>query len=218
MKVMFTGSRSLKTLPDEVIRDLRECAIKNYEVIVGDDDGVCASVIDWFHGRHRKVSVFFDGFRPRNNRSFSTHNVSGNEFDKDRMMRFYCDCAVVVWNGVDKRMKYTIDELRRRGKEVKEYIVPGKESWSSTQSRSDCDSRMLQSGMDITKNEHFVEKPQKKECCPNCLNLVPITENNICSVCGTVLTKCKTCRHSRICNGKDCIKEEKKKNFQVPPD
>ena len=67
-KVFISGSMKIKNLDANVIRRINNIVESNYQVIVGDADGVDSSIQKYLDSKQTKsVVVYCSGEKPRNN-------------------------------------------------------------------------------------------------------------------------------------------------------
>lgn len=110
MKIIFIGgSREISRLPSEVQVRIDNIISGGHEILVGDAHGADTAVQKHLIERgYRNVTVFFSGYRPRNNvGQWKTHLVAtgkiteGYQFRaaKDREMSLLADCGLMVWDG-----------------------------------------------------------------------------------------------------------------------
>lgn len=114
--VFISGSRSIKTLPFEVLESLEAIIAQGFTVLVGDCFGVDTLVQDYLAERHHSnVIVCHIGTRPRYNRGFKTHQVPGTrQTDKDAYMGQKADYGLAIWDGVSAGTAKNIGRVKTR--------------------------------------------------------------------------------------------------------
>ena len=126
MKVFIAGSRSIKVIPDSVIKKINAVCRKHYSIIIGDCYGVDTAVQKLLSDhKYKKVSVYATG-RPRNNiGNWTTVSVSGDDYrgfafykQKDLRMINDCDCGIFIWNGKSRGTKEDYEALLKENKTV----------------------------------------------------------------------------------------------------
>lgn len=129
-KVFVSGSMKIKRLDEEVLRRLNNILDSDFEVIVGDADGVDSSVQSYLKTRGANhVQVYCTGAKPRNN--FGSWNVTSVSTSaspgtreyftiKDKKMAEDCDYGLMVW---DARSTGTLSNAIELIKKHKKAIV-----------------------------------------------------------------------------------------------
>ncbi|SFG46881.1 hypothetical protein [Neptunomonas qingdaonensis] len=107
-KVFISGSMRIKNLDDNVKFRLTHIIESGYEVIVGDADGVDASIQNFFlQHTYSKVTVYCTGGQPRNNvgrwpvkniQSTATKGTRAYFTAKDLAMAEDCDFGLMIWD------------------------------------------------------------------------------------------------------------------------
>lgn len=115
MKVVVSGSRRIKQLPEEAEQVLRKIMQLECQVLVGDCHGVDLAVQRFLHAhRYPKVTVFHVGLRPRHNVGFPSVSVHGNRQEaKDMRMCREADCGLAIWDGQSPGTKRNIERVPR---------------------------------------------------------------------------------------------------------
>lgn len=118
MKVFIGGPLKLRTLKAEVITKLNNIIKKEYDVLVGDANGIDKAVQTYlFNKKYRNVVVYSVNNFPRNNVghwkvfSVETENVIKNReyFTlKDRKMAETADIGFMIWN---KKSQGTLNNM-----------------------------------------------------------------------------------------------------------
>ena len=138
-KVFISGSRSIKTLPSDVVETLESIVKKNYCILVGDAYGVDTIVqkILYNHFNYKNVTVYTIFDYPRNlistdfniKRIIVPDNVT-NRFRrqqyKDIAMSQDCDYGLVIWDNKSKGSFANIKRLAELNKLTKVYILKNK--------------------------------------------------------------------------------------------
>ncbi len=126
MKVFIAGSRSIRVIPDSVVKKINAVCRKHYSIIIGDCYGVDTAVQKLLSDRkYQKVSVYATG-KPRNNiGNWSVVSVSGNGYaafdfykQKDLQMINDCDCGIFIWNGKSRGTREDYETLVKQNKTV----------------------------------------------------------------------------------------------------
>lgn len=105
MKVVISGSRSIKSLPPEAIKRINTIINLGADILVGDAPGVDALVQSYLEIRgYPNVTVYFAYGRPRNYRDSSWNAVrcSGNYSDRDKVMCGAADYGLAIWDGCSR--------------------------------------------------------------------------------------------------------------------
>ena len=115
MKVVVSGSRRIKQLPEEAEQVLRKIMQLECQVLVGDCHGVDLAVQRFLHAHcYAKVTVFHVGLRPRHNVGFPSVSVHGSQQGaKDRRMCQEADCGLAIWDGQSPGTKWNIERVPR---------------------------------------------------------------------------------------------------------
>ncbi len=133
LKIFIAGPRAIKQLDKNIITKLESIYIKNYEVLVGDADGIDAGVQNFFCGKaYSNVTVYASKGLARNNLGNWTikkvnveENVSGFEFyaKKDLKMAEDADIGFMIWNGESRGTFNNIINLLKQNKQVILYFT-----------------------------------------------------------------------------------------------
>lgn len=136
-KVFISGSMSIKHIDSKVIERLYNIIASQYEIIVGDADGVDSSIQSLLKDRQTKnVTVYCTGDAPRNNLgSWSVEKVQTIEKPgsrafftaKDLKMAESCDYGFMVWDTKSTGTLSNAIELLKRNKYSLVYINKVKE-------------------------------------------------------------------------------------------
>lgn len=112
MKVMVSGTRSIKTLPQAARDALDKIIALGFELIVGDCYGVDDLVQRYLKTKgYAKVTVYHIN-QPRHTNSYPTRKISGSRQDaKDRQLCSDADYGLAVWDGVSKGTKANITRV-----------------------------------------------------------------------------------------------------------
>ncbi len=136
-KVFISGSMSIKHIDRNVIERLYSIIASQYEIILGDADGVDSSIQSLLKERHtEKVTVYCAGNAPRNNLgSWAVEKVQTIEKPgsrafftaKDLKMAESCDYGFMVWDTKSTGTLSNAIELLKRNKYSLVYINKVKE-------------------------------------------------------------------------------------------
>lgn len=103
MKVVISGSRSIKSLPPEAYKQINSIIDSGAEILVGDAFGVDAEVQRFLKtSGYTKVTVYHAYSKPRNNLGFKTVAVEGNYSDRDKFMYDQADYGLAIWDGLSR--------------------------------------------------------------------------------------------------------------------
>ena len=117
MKVVISGSRSVKSLNSEAIARIDTIINLGAEIVVGDCYGVDTLVQRYLASKnYTNVTVYHIGSKPRNNcGAFSTVRVeSSRQVDKDKAMCAIADYGLAIWDGESRGTKANIDRVPTR--------------------------------------------------------------------------------------------------------
>ena len=136
-KVFISGSMKIKNLDTNVLNRINNIIDSNYQILVGDANGVDSSIQEYLSKKHSKsVVVYCSGNMPRNNighwliENIYTESSPGTRAyftAKDIKMAEDCDYGFMVW---DTRSMGTLSnalELLKRKKIALVYINKTKE-------------------------------------------------------------------------------------------
>jgi hypothetical protein len=136
-KVFISGSMRIKNLDRNVTERLDNIINSNYEVIVGDANGVDSSIQNYLYEKHLGyVTIYCTGNKARNNiGNWKTHNVvcssrpGTREFytAKDLEMAENCDYGFMIWDTNSIGTLKNTFELLARNKKSLVYINKVKE-------------------------------------------------------------------------------------------
>lgn len=125
-KVFIAGSMNIKHLDSKVKTRIDNILAKDFEIVVGDADGVDASVQTYlFDNGIKKATVFCSGDRPRNNvgnwpvRSIETYHPQGSRAffaAKDIRMAEVADFGLMIWDAKSPGTLSNVIELLARKK------------------------------------------------------------------------------------------------------
>ena len=134
MKIFIAELKAIKELDENISKKLENICAKNYEVLVGDADGIDSSVQKFLQLKsYRNVIVFASKGIARNNYGdwkIETVKVDNHvtRFDfyaqKDLAMAKKADIGFMIWNGKSKGTFNNIINLLTFEKEVILYFVP----------------------------------------------------------------------------------------------
>lgn len=136
-KVFISGSMRIKNLDDNVLARINNIISSNYQVIVGDADGVDSSIQKYLTSKETKsVLVYCSGRNPRNNIGhWKTETIETNASPgtrafftaKDIKMAEDCDYGLMVWDTKSTGTLSNTIELLKRDKISLVYINKTKE-------------------------------------------------------------------------------------------
>jgi hypothetical protein len=125
-KVFVSGSMSIENLDAMVVERLNNVIESEYQVLVGDADGVDSAIQKVLTSKHvDNVIVYCTGDKPRNNvghwlveRISTTAKPGTREFftAKDIRMAEACDYGFMVWDTKSTGTLSNVLELLKRGK------------------------------------------------------------------------------------------------------
>lgn len=128
LKVFIAGPRAIQELDEKIKEKLENICEKNYEVLVGDADGIDSSVQKFLNQKsYRNVKVYASKGLARNNYgSWQIENVKVDEskkgFDfyaqKDLEMAKNAEIGFMIWNGKSRGTFNNIINLLNFDKEV----------------------------------------------------------------------------------------------------
>ncbi|RCX20944.1 hypothetical protein DFR58_101146 [Anaerobacterium chartisolvens] len=134
MNIFIAGPRAISKLNESVIRKIKEIIEDNFNILVGDANGVDKAV-QHFCNEHnyRNVKVYATKGKTRNNiGNWYVHNVDvpknlkGFDFyaAKDYEMARDADYGLMIWNGISKGTLNNIINLLDMGKKTILYYSP----------------------------------------------------------------------------------------------
>ncbi len=136
-KVFISGSMRIKNLDNNVINRIKNIIDSEYQVIVGDADGVDASIQQYLNQEQmQSVVVYCSGNNPRNNighwhiKKTETNYCPGTRAfftAKDLKMAEDCDYGLMVWDSKSTGTLSNTIELLKRNKISLVYINKIKE-------------------------------------------------------------------------------------------
>lgn len=136
-KVFISGSMRIKNLDNDVLTRINNIIDSNYQVIVGDADGVDSSIQRYLVSRRtNSVVVYCSGEKPRNNigqwitEKIETDMPPGTRAfftAKDIKMAEDCDYGFMVWDTKSTGTLSNTIELLKRKKVSLVYINKEKE-------------------------------------------------------------------------------------------
>lgn len=136
-KVFISGSMKIKNLDGNVLDRINNIINSNYQVIVGDANGVDSSIQEYLISKETKsVLVYCSGSRPRNNIGhWQTEIIETNAppgtraffTAKDVKMAADCDYGFMIWDTKSTGTLSNAIELLKRKKISLVYINKAKE-------------------------------------------------------------------------------------------
>lgn len=135
-RVFVSGSMRIKNLDENVLERINNIISSQYEVILGDADGVDSSIQSYLKSQEVEfVTVYCSGRNPRNNigywniKSIETKAKPGTrEFftAKDIVMADDSDYGLMIWDSQSTGTLSNCIELLKRGKPSLVYINKNK--------------------------------------------------------------------------------------------
>ncbi len=131
-KVFISGSMRIKNLDTNVLNRINNIVNSDYQVIVGDANGVDSSIQEYLNTMHSKsVIVYCTGNKPRNNIGhWMVENIKASAKPgtrafytaKDIQMADDCDYGFMVWDTTSTGTLSNTIELLKRNKKSLVYI------------------------------------------------------------------------------------------------
>lgn len=114
-KVVVSGSRGVRVLPDAARVALHKIMHLELEVLVGDAEGVDSLVQQCLHAAgYPHVTVYHIGPRPRHNCGLRTVAVAGARYEaKDIVMCQAAEYGLAIWDGQSPGTWRNIQRVRR---------------------------------------------------------------------------------------------------------
>ncbi len=138
--IFIAGSRNISKLNDEIKDRINNILRNNFQIVVGDADGVDKAVQRYLaDAGYSNVVVYCSGNSFRNNvGTWATQNISvssklkGRDFytQKDIKMAEKADYGFMIWDGKSKGTVNNILELLSRKKRILLYFFPEKTFYS----------------------------------------------------------------------------------------
>ena len=126
MKVFIAGAKSIKSLDEYTIKKLTSICEKQYDILVGDCDGVDALVQQFLAEIHyNRVNVYASNGKARNNiGGWDIKHVAVPSYirgfayyqQKDIAMANETDLGFMIWDGKSRGTKANIEKLASLGK------------------------------------------------------------------------------------------------------
>ena len=134
LKIFIAGPRAIKEIDENVSMKLQNILEKEYDVLVGDADGIDSSVQKLLNKQnYKKVTVYASNGIARNNcgdwkikNVIVEGNLTGFDFyaQKDLEMAKDSDIGFMIWNGKSKGTFNNMINLLNLEKKVILYYVP----------------------------------------------------------------------------------------------
>ena len=133
--VFISGSISIKTLPNEVIKSFDKIISQNIQVYVGDTDGIDTLTQNYFASKnYTNVTICTIYNTPRNvaSNQFAIKQVNYDhtiiserekQTSKDEFMTTHSDYSFVVWDGKSKGSFSNIQRALEQDKKLKIYYI-----------------------------------------------------------------------------------------------
>lgn len=117
--LLITGSREATPAMLDYARRCVDRAFElNYEIIVGDAEGVDECVMKHAHALGAMCIVYgANGKLRRQTTSCSPEIVAGNYLARDKAMALACDRCIAIWNGHSRGTMHTLNYAKAAGKE-----------------------------------------------------------------------------------------------------
>ncbi len=125
-KVFISGSMKIKNINKDVLSRIDNIINSNYQILVGDADGVDSSIQNYlFENEVKPVLVYCTGSQPRNNiGSWSTNNIETKYSPgtrayftaKDLKMAEDCNYGLMIWDTKSTGTLSNAIELLKKGK------------------------------------------------------------------------------------------------------
>ncbi len=173
MKVFIAGPIAVKELNNDIIFKLQNICQKNYEILVGDANGIDSCVQMYLHQKsYKNVTVFASSGIARNNYgNWKIENVEVENgirgFDfykrKDLEMAKKADIGFMIWNGESKGTFNNMLNILSFSKEVVLYYLPNNKFYVF---RKMSDFKLfLMQNVKLNKNlKNILYDMQKKNC------------------------------------------------------
>ncbi|MCK5538344.1 MAG: hypothetical protein KAI79_16070 [Bacteroidales bacterium] len=136
-KVFISGSMKIKNLDDNILHRINNIVDSDYQVIVGDANGVDSSIQKYLQfKKSESVIVYCSGERPRNNighwittkiKTDATRGTRAFFTAKDVQMAEDCDYGFMIWDTKSTGTLSNTIELLQRNKKSLVYINKVKE-------------------------------------------------------------------------------------------
>ena len=133
LKIFIAGPRAIKSLDKNIINKIDNICRKNYEIVVGDADGIDSSVQEYLNQRkYKNVKLYASNGMARNNYGNwrvenvkVDSNIKGFDFyaQKDLKMVKDADIGFMIWNGESKGTFNNMINLLNMKKEVILYYI-----------------------------------------------------------------------------------------------
>lgn len=122
LKVVISGSQSLKQLPKEAIATIQRIIQLNAIILIGDCYGTDFLVQTYLQqAGYHQVKVFHIGKSPRNNAGFVTVKIKGSYSERDRIMCSEADFGLAI---IQNNSPGTLKNIQRMPHRVKVIRVP----------------------------------------------------------------------------------------------
>lgn len=115
MKIVISGSRSIKVLPKEAIQSLDKIIEQGFEILLGDASGIDTLVQQYLKSKNYQNVVVYHAYqKPRNNVGFKSEKVDGNYTDRDKYMCGLADFGLAIWDGVSRGTAANIKRVKTK--------------------------------------------------------------------------------------------------------
>ena len=102
MKVVISGSRSIKVLPKQAIESIDKIIEQGFEILIGDAPGIDSLVQQYLKSKNYQNVVVYHPFNCRNNAGFKSEKVGKSYADRDSIMCSQADFGLAIWDGISK--------------------------------------------------------------------------------------------------------------------
>lgn len=114
MKVVISGSRSIKVLPQQTIESIDKIIEQGFEILVGDAPGIDNLVQQYLKSKGYENVTVYHPFNCRNNAGFKSERVDGNYTDRDKYMCNIADFGLAIWDGVSRGTEANIKRIKTK--------------------------------------------------------------------------------------------------------
>jgi hypothetical protein len=170
-KIFISGSMSIKNLDKKVLARIDNIIKSDYEIIIGDADGVDSSVQSYLKEKQVKnVTVYCTGHQPRNNigrwvlKPIVTDEKPGTRAyftAKDISMSEDCDYGLMIWDGKSTGTLSNVIALLSQGKSSLVFVNK-KEEFHEISKVSDFDDLLsIMSESALSKAEEKIKLKSK---------------------------------------------------------
>lgn len=113
MKVVISGSRSIKSLNAEMKSRLDKIIKLNAKILIGDAYGVDNLVQAYLYWHdYQRVTVYYSRTLRNNIGNWKTVNVPGGYTKRDIVMHSKADYGLAIWDGKSRGTKRNIEQMK----------------------------------------------------------------------------------------------------------